>query len=70
MGKDNSKEGGLMKMTFKEWINKFHPECEDDMMEEQLMEEYATWQKTHSDSMCSFCATGEMPESSDLDGIL
>ncbi len=59
-----------MTMTFKEWMNKFHPECEDDMMEEQLMEEYATWQKSHSDSMCSFCATGEMPESSDLDGIL
>lgn len=57
-------------MTFKEWIHKFHPECEGDIMEEQLMEEYATWQKTHSDSMCSFCATGEMPESSDLDGIL
>lgn len=65
MGKDINKEGGLMTMTFKEWMNKFHPECEGDMMEE-----YATWQKTHSDSMCSFCATGEMPESSDLDGIL
>ena len=41
-----------MKMTFKEWMNKFHPECEGDMMEEQLMEEYATWQN-HTATPCA-----------------
>ncbi len=60
---------GRCLMTFQEWIEKFHPDCEETMVEE-LISDYQEWQRGHSDSVCNFCKTGELPENQNLNGLL
>lgn len=56
-------------MTFQEWLQQFYPDYSEDMMED-LMNEYLVWQRIHTKAKCTYCQTGELPDDSDLKGIL
>lgn len=56
-------------MTFQEWLQLYHPDSAEEFTEE-LIAEYQSWQKEHTEAKCDYCRTGELPSETNLKGIL